>query len=221
MRIMTSAMTVLAFASLHVASLDAQGKKFEGTVTFHTVVDEDQGTFTYSIKGSKARFEMKDASMPMVMLLDLDRETMAMIMEGENMYMEFPIDDEDASEADQKMPDPVKTDRNDQVAGRSCEIWTLDDPEERKTYEMCVARDMGSFMQTSNPMGGRSSPAWEAELRKGGMFPLRVIETSGGKSQQILLVTKIEEKKLDDVLFAVPSGMKKMEMPPGMGRRPR
>lgn len=223
MRFMTGATAVLALASLQVAPLAAQGKTFEGTVTFHTVADEDVGSFTYSMKGSRARFEPQAVRMPMYMILDMQKEVMLMVMTGENMYMEMPLDNEDSQGDEVKMPDPVNTGKTDVVAGRSCEIWRLNDPEEEKTYEMCLARDMGMFMQGSNPMGGSgaASAAWQAELRKGGLFPLRVVEKSGGASKQVLVATKIEEKKLDDSLFTVPSGMKKMEMPGGMGRRPR
>lgn len=215
MRFITCGTGVLALALVHVAPLAAQGKTFEGTVTFQTTDEGEVGNFTYSMKGSRARFEPQDLSMPMYMLLDMEKEVMHMVVPSEKMYMEMPIDEESLQDDDAKVPEPVNTGRKDVVAGKSCEIWTMDDPEERATYEMCLARDMGMFMQGKNPMGGGrgGSAAWQAELRKGGLFPLRVVEMSGGESKPILVATKIEAKKLGDSLFTLPPGMKKMSMP--------
>ena len=171
MRFITCGTGVLALALVHVAPLAAQGKTFEGTVTFQTTDEGEVGNFTYSMKGSRARFEPQDLSMPMYMLLDMEKEVMHMVVPSEKMYMEMPIDEESLQDDDAKVPEPVNTGRKDVVAGKSCEIWTMDDPEERATYEMCLARDMGMFMQGKNPMGGGrgGSAAWQAELRKGGL----------------------------------------------------
>jgi hypothetical protein len=214
MRFIIGGASLLVLTLAHATPLASQGNSFEGIVTFRMEDQGETGTFTYSMKGKRLRFDTQDADMPMYMLFDVDKQVIHMVMPSQRMYMEMPIDEE-TSGGDAKMPDPVNTGRKDVVAGKSCEIWTMADPEERATYEMCLARDMGTFMAGASPMaGGRgASSAWQAELRKGGFFPLRVVEKKGGKSSTMLEATKIEEKKLDDSLFSVPAGMKKMEMP--------
>ena len=214
-----AAVLCLLTAAVPIDPAHGQGKPFEGTVTFEASGGrEDGGTLAYSIKGRRVRFEPEAGRMPMYMIIDLDAMVMRMVMTGQNMYMEMPIPDADSDDAPSSRNAPVNTGRSDQVAGRSCEIWTME--EDGRAFEMCVARDMGVFMQGGGPMGGRRTPAWQAELRKGGFFPLRVVEAGAGK-KPVLLATKIEEKSLDASLFAVPSGMQKMSMPPGMGgRRP-
>jgi hypothetical protein len=224
MRILPAAAAALALATMTPApqSLLAQNKPFEGTVTFQASGNRDEGgTFAYSIKGSRVRFEPQNARMPMYMIMDLEDKVMRMVMTGQNMYMEMPIPEAEGDEAAASKNAPTNTGRTDEVAGRKCEIWTM--TEDGREFEMCIARDMGAFMQGGGPMarGRRAPPAWQAELRKGGFFPLRVVEKSGSGSNPVLVATKIEERKLDDSLFTVPSGMQKMSMPPGMGgRRP-
>ncbi|HSJ63233.1 MAG TPA: DUF4412 domain-containing protein [Gemmatimonadaceae bacterium] len=220
MRIITAAAALLAVATA-APVVPAQGKTFEGTITFEASGGgrNDSGSFAYSIKGSRVRFEPQNAGMPMHMIMDLEEKVMRMVVTGQNMYMEMPIPEVE-EDAPVSKNAPVNTGRTDEVAGRTCEIWTM--AEEGKEFEMCVARDMGTFMQGGGPMarGRRAAPAWQAELRKGGFFPLRVVDKSS-PGKPVLVATKIEEKKLDDALFTVPAGMQKMSMPPGMGgRRP-
>jgi hypothetical protein len=224
MRFSIGAAALLALsATLHAPRhAAAQDKVFEGTVTFQASGErEGDNTFAYSMKGSRVRFEPRSARMPMFMIMDLEDKMMRMVMTGQNMYMEMPLPDGDDADAPVSKNAPVNTGRTDEVAGRKCEIWTM--TEDGRSYEMCVARDMGMFMQGGNPMarGRNAPPAWQRELRKGGFFPLRVAEVTGSGSKPVLVATKIEEKKLDDSMFTVPSGMQKMSMPPGMGgRRP-
>ena len=220
MRVIRSATALLALSSAVSMPALSQGKPFEGTITFEAGGGRNgSGAFSYSIKGQRVRFEPRGSEMQMVMLMDLDAKVMRMVVPGQNMYMEMELPDAEDDGKDLRKDALVNTGRTDDVAGRKCEIWTMKD--EGREYEACVARDMGTFMQGSSPMGRRSAPpAWQAELRKGGFFPLRVVE-KGGSGRPMLVATKIEEKSLDDAMFAVPAGAQKMTMPPGMGgRRP-
>jgi hypothetical protein len=230
MRSISATATLIALVAAVAGGASAQGKSFEGTVTFESSGGRgESGGFAYSIKGSRVRFEPQGGRMPMYMLMDMEAQTMRVVMTAQNAYMEMELPDADdasagasaeASAAASKN-EPVNTGRTDEVAGRTCEIWTM--AEDGKEFEMCLARDMGTFMQGGGPMMGRgraAPPAWQRELRKGGFFPLRVAEKTGGTAKTVLVATKVEEKKLDDALFDVPAGANKMSMPPGMGRRP-
>jgi hypothetical protein len=212
-----SALLAVAMTTQSAQPIEAQGK-FEGTVTFEASGERGgDNIMVYSIKGSRIRLEPQSARMPMYMVMDMDDKVIRMVMTGQNMVMEMPMPDV-ADEAAKRVKEPVNTGRKDKVAGRDCEIWTMADDD--ADYEMCIARDMGMFVQPSGPMQRSASPAWQGELRKGGFFPLRVVQKKGSGSETVLVATKVEEKKLDDAMFTVPAGMQKMSMPPGMGRRP-
>jgi hypothetical protein len=222
MRSISATATLIALVAAVAGGASAQGKSFEGTVTFEGGGGRgESGGFAYSIKGSRVRFEPQGGRMPMYMLMDMEAHTMRVVMTAQNAYMEMELPDADDASAAASKNAPVNTGRTDEVAGRTCEIWTMS--EDGKEFEMCLARDMGTFMQGGGPMMGRgraAPPAWQRELRKGGFFPLRVAEKTGGTAKTVLVATKVEEKKLDDALFDVPAGANKMSMPPGMGRRP-
>jgi hypothetical protein len=216
MRFLTGAVALATVGSIATATTHAQDP-FEGTVTFEARGERGEASaFEYSMKGKRVRFEPQDPGTPMYMVMDLEAEVMRMVMTGENMYMEIPIPDVETEKTTKSANEPVKTDRTDEVAGRKCEIWTM--TEGGKSFEMCVARDLGTFMQGGGPMARNATPAWQRELRKGGFFPLRVVEKTSGADKTVLVATKIEQGKLDDSMFGVPAGAKKMSMPPGMGR---
>lgn len=202
------ATAVLALAGPSSGSALAQGS-FEGTVWFTS--SEGDGSFAYSIKGNRVRLEPQSAQMPMYMLMDAEAQVMRMVMPGQGMYMEREIPDAKREEDGAEL---VNTGRTDEVAGRKCEIWTMRD--EGGEFEMCIARNMGTFMQGGGPGARRAPPAWQAELRKGGFFPLRIVEVKGSNRKTMLVATKVEAKKLDESMFTVPAGMKKMTMPGGM-----
>ncbi len=218
MRFLTGAFALATLGSIPTATTHAQDS-FEGTVTFEARGERGEASeFEYSMKGKRIRFEPQDPGTPMYMVMDLEAEVMRMVMTSENMYMEIPIPDAEEEKVKESTGEPVKTNRTDVVAGRKCEIWTM--KEGGKSFEMCVARDLGTFMQGAGPMSRNATPAWQRELRKGGFFPLRVVEKTAGADRTVLVATKIEQGKLDDSMFGVPAGAKKMSMPPGMGRRP-
>lgn len=218
MRFTAPVLALLIIGAIDAMPVAAQGKSFEGTVTFEARGGPDEKTtLVYSIKGSRVRMDPRDAAAEMFMVMDMNEKMMTMVMPGENMYMEFPIPDEDDKAGAAPSVTPVNTGRTDVVAGRKCEIWTM--KEQGEEFEMCVARDMGTFMGGGSPMTRGASPAWQRELRRGGFFPLRVIQKSGSRDNAVLVATKVEEKSLDEALFKPPAGAKKMAMPPGM-RRP-
>jgi hypothetical protein len=214
MRAIAGIAILLAIAPAGPGVVHAQGKSFEGTVTFESRMDGESDAFAYSMKGTRVRIDPQRAEMPMYMVMDANSQTVRMVMMSENAYMEMELPGGDDEPTDLEN-EPVNTGRTDEVAGRKCEIWTM--KADGDDYEMCVARDMGSFMGGGGgPMGRNASSAWQRELRKGGFFPLRVVEKTGGQNETVMIATKIEEKKLDDSMFDVPAGAKKMSMPGGM-----
>ena len=205
--------SLLAAATLFGAlSAAAQQYSFEGTVDYQV---QNGATMLYASGQGIVRLDISGQRGSMATILDPAKNTMTVVMAAQKMYMVREMPDlkgaAAAADSDAKITNTGKT---DVVAGTKCEVWT--GQSSRGTFEVCAARDMGSFFVG---MGGRREPPEWAKQLKGNFFPLRVINAQG---ETVLLATKIERKKLDASYFAVPADYKKMDMPPmpGMGGAP-
>jgi hypothetical protein len=192
----------------------AQGKEFEGLVSFEIYGNDGQvANLDYARKGDLSRIDVSQGGVLMYMIANDKAQSLTMVMPQQNMYMETELPDIQAETGAKSENEPVKTERTDEVAGHSCEIWTMRD--EGKSLEVCVAKDMGAFF---SGMGARNSaPGWQARLDAKGFFPLRVVDVSESSPRTVLEATKIEVKTLEESFFAPPAGAQKMNMPGGAG----
>jgi hypothetical protein len=137
---------------------------------------------------------------------------MLMMMASQKMYMEMAIPPgvgQPSSAAGKA--DVTRTGKTETIAGHKCEHVIV--KEEAQTYDVCVAQDLGNFINPAfaNPMGRGSASDWSAKIGDG--FPLRVAKGD----RTIMEVTKVEPGTLDAALFAPPTDWQKMQMP---GMRP-
>ena len=87
----------------------------------------------------------------------------------------------------------VPTGKRDTVAGRPCEIWRLPHPKGSAT-EICYGTDLRS--------GALAAP--DAAAVDAG-YPLRMIGfDSSGREVGRTIVTRVEEKRIDDALVTIP-----------------
>lgn len=94
----------------------------------------------------------------------------------------------------------TKTGRTDQVAGRTCEVWTLD--EARAKREACVVLG-GAFVDPAV----HPAPSWARELAVRSAFPLRVVELdTTGKELSRLVAVHFDAHPIEASAFAVPHG---------------
>jgi len=189
---------------------------FEGVVTFQ--VDggpEGPQTMQYSIKGPKVRMDVSARGMEMFILYDGTAKTVDMVIPMQQMYTQRSVDNAQAmvdSAADKTKI--VWTGNKETIAGYECEHANITDSR-GQTTDVCLTKALGTFVQMNGGMGGRGrgrggmGGGWEGHI--GQTFPLKVV--SNGKVE--MEVTKVEKKSLDDAIFSVPAGYRKMTMPMG------
>jgi hypothetical protein len=232
----TEPSSTTAAPAVVTGSGDPFGATFEGELTMHaTSARQPPHDITFLAKGDKLRF---DATGPhgdkTHAIFEPGTKKVVTVMDAQKMYMEVDLGQMaaralPAAAQDAPRASVTKTGRHEKVAGYDCETWEITQPGAKRTSEACVAQgiafvDFGSL----GPLGGSAMPrGWMEELREKKFFPLRFVEKDEtGKETQRMEVTKIEKKKLDDALFAIPAGYRKMEMPtfpagvPGLPGRP-
>ncbi len=220
---MNARRTLLAAAAMAAAMLvprvaTAQSS-FEGVVTFQVNGGPGPQTMKYSIKGDRVRMDMSAQGMQMYTVFNATTKTMDMVIPMNQMYMEHTVGDLQAmADSAAGKTDIDWTGQTETIAGHECEHATV--TTDGKTTDVCLAKDLGTFVPMSGGMGGRggrgrggNGAGWERHLGRG--FPLKVAHDG----QVQMVVTSIEEKSLDDSLFTVPDGYRKMSMPGRGGGR--
>lgn len=98
----------------------------------------------------------------------------------------------------------TKTDAKEQIAGRSCDVWKIDEP--KVSHEVCVITG-GAFVDPS----GRNAPTWLRELAVRSAFPLRMVERdAGGAEKSRMTVTRLDVHPVDAAAFAIPRSYKNL-----------
>lgn len=91
-----------------------------------------------------------------------------------------------------------KTSAREEIAGRSCEVWRIQEP--KMTREVCVISG-GAFVDPS----GRTAPTWLRELAVRTAFPLRMIERDAkDKERARMTVTKLDGHPVDAASMSIP-----------------
>jgi hypothetical protein len=214
-RVLALATTLPLFVFSTVAR--AQGRSFEGIVTFRSEQGQD---IQYYVGHGRVRAEMNTGQGQGVMIMDPAARTMYMVMPAQQMYMEMKLPATDSAMAEHaKNMTVTKTGKTEVVAGHKCEYWHIVSSEDNSTTDVCLTTELGNFLVFNNPMHRGAQPAWQRLFGKGDHFPLKVIAHKDGKDQTAMEVTKIEPKSLDASLFSPPSSYHKMQMGMPMGPR--
>jgi hypothetical protein len=218
------------------------GPKFEGEIDLRITSAEKKEKasplMTLKVKGKKFRFAMPEGmegagpqlgAKGYVVLDGREKKIMAVSDEKRQVVL-LPLDKlgaqlgklsgDPAAEAKpgaepkpnaKKPPELKKTGKTDTVAGRSCEEWELTNEDKSKML-LCVAAERASWLELPT-LGLPTEHAWAHELVDGKHLPLRAImlEPSGKEKMRVELV-RLEEKALDDALFAPPADYKVLDM---------
>jgi outer membrane lipoprotein-sorting protein len=148
------------------------------------------------VKGDKARMEAATPMGNAVSIVRTDKKVMWMLLPGQKSYMEMPVGQEALAKA-LNVPE-------DGVAKKLLGSETLNGYEAEK-YETTIklnGREMKSIMWISKKSG----------------IPLRV---EGADKSFSIDYKDIKEGGVDDALFEMPAGYKKMNMPGGMPGMPK
>lgn len=195
-------------------------KPWEGTVTMTMAHQGKSVPVTYSIKGRMTRMEAPAGDQgTSSMIFDAARQMTLILMHERKTYMIMPAPRGQAAALTRTgTARPVKTGRTETILGYPCEEWTSAD--EHGTTEVWAAKGLGTFA----PLGGMGRgpadqrPAWEAEMTRGGFFPLRVVHhPKAGDATTTMQVTAVEPKPLANDLFRPPKDYKEFKMPAGLG----
>jgi hypothetical protein len=229
MRRTTGALLGLALSVCPALLLGQQA--FEGVLTYRMTAEGTTLSMTQSIKGPRVRIDMEVPGMPgpMYMLMDTEKMVMQTVMTSMGMYMEV-----DMNQAMQMVPEEQRRaaesaqlealGTSDEIAGISCRNYRFTTGDEQA--EGCIATGLGHFMGMgggggpSNPLArmGPDLSAFAKEFEDG-MVPLRLRVLRNGTWETVMEATAVERKRLEDSVFQLPAGLRKMNMPGGDGER--
>jgi len=206
----------------NAASGQTIGDNFEGEITMRTssAARKAPPDVTFLTKGNKLLIDAPGPKGEKThVIFETGAKKMTVVIDAQKMFMEMDVPNFQTAAhggAPSAQAQVTKTGTHDRVAGYDCEIWDIKEPSGKRA-QACIAQGI-PFVDFANmgPPGsqGNTSP-WMQELHDKRLFPLRVVEMDPeGKERSRMEVTKIEKKKLDDALFAVPAGYKKFEIPP-------
>lgn len=159
-------------------------------VVFNKIANHEMQGKIY-IKGDKARLESSTPLGPVISILRLDKKAMWMLMPGQKTYMEIPID----KEAFAKVLNIPAVEASQKLPGT--ETINGYDTEKYETTVKTDGQEMKSTMWVSKNLG----------------VPLKIETANKSFIQEY---KDIKEGGVDDTLFELPAGYKKMTMPAGL-----
>lgn len=215
---------------LATASAAAQGE-FEGMVAYK-FSEVDGGEMRIYQQGTKMRQEMevKQGNRGMASIYDGVTGDAVVLMAEQRRYMKMNRKSmgkmQKSMAGAQESPDFSKltvtpTGESETIAGIECDHYIFESTDEKKSsrIDICGAKGMG-FLGTGEHGGGpmatstllKAQNPELAKLAKSGFFPLKMT-VKEGKKTVTMEATKVEQKKLDAAMFAIPAGYTEFKMP--------
>lgn len=191
----------------------ASSQKFEGTITYSIEADGETQELTYSMKSNKARVEIAVEQLGgnAIVLVDSESENMTILMEQLSMYMQIPIPRDQENIDNGGSEEFHLTGERKSIASVDCQqyIYTDEDGNETELWTP-VEESYGNFLfpgMDGNNMGSLKQP----NMPDITFFPFLLVSSGEGSSMR-LEATSVDEKKLNDDLFTVPSNFREMDM---------
>ena len=217
----------------------ATGGAFEGLITSKMNTGGQPMEIRYAIKGSRTRIETQltaGGSQMGAMLMDFAAGTQTMLIPQMKTYTTVNWNEEGGiKKMAEKMAEKAgsgdsfkatPTGKTETIAGHTCTHWILG---EKQDTDACLAKGLGFFggggdsgglfdQLRSFALGDKAKAALQSnpeflKFVEGGVFPLKLATIENGQPRTIMEVTSVEQKPLDDSLFAIPADYKKMEIP--------
>lgn len=202
------------------------GTSFEGEITMHATTSRGTAEdITFDAKGNKIRFDApSQRGEQSHVIFESGSKKILVVMDTQKSYMEMDLTAmqnmavgmghaPNQPSVPSAQATVTKTGKHEKIAGYDCEDWDIKEQNGKKA-QACIAEgipflDFASLSPMQAPQNN-----WMTELHDKRLFPLKVVEYDpAGKEMSRMEVTKIEKKKLDDSVFAIPAGYKKIEIP--------
>ncbi len=210
-------------------SAPALAAAFEGEMDFKVTEGKTGETalFTFFVKGESVRLHWKDASgRGAAMIIDNSRKKRYLLMDKDKKYMEMPVeatdsDDIQSKEKKERNMQFSKSGKTETILGYRCEQWIGKD--DKGDVEVWGASGFGYFPGFQNSRKKAPKSAWEKEILRRGIFPLRMTEKyATGELKSKWEAARLDKKSLPDSTFRPPKDYAAMNMgdPSQMGEMP-
>lgn len=207
--------TLFLFAAVLCSSVALRAQEFEGSIYFTKSNMVDVTKYVYHVKGNMVRIdEMLEGSDKMVaaLLVNLETKEMIALSHERNLYMKRPRGGEVVA---LKGLEVKKGELEKSINGKNCEQYRVKSKELDSEVTFWVADGYYAFFpKLLNILKRKDNYAtFYASLpdldRK---LPLVANEMSLLREKKgFLQVDKLEAKKLDDKMFAIPAGYEKVD----------
>jgi hypothetical protein len=188
----------------------ASAAPFEGEILVNVKDEASQklpASITYDVKGNKVR--CVPAAAPVRALGDLDAQRVYAIDDAQKAY--DAIDAKPVAAKSVTPPKIQKTGKMEKVAGLDCEDWSIDEGTEK--VDVCASKGIAYVDLAADAKAGSAETPWAAALTSEKAFPLRVVvHDKSGKEEYRAEASKADRRKLDDALFALPTGYKTADL---------
>lgn len=197
--LITSLLLVFSFVTL-------MANPFEGVIYFKKTDNENVTYFRYYVKDNLIRIEdvNEGGVLNGILLIDMEKGSLKMLSCSSQMYIDVPKSPECKSPK-------VKIDRTGEVKminGRECELWKVENTEDRTHFEYWVHEGSYPFFTPMLKMLNRNDKialAWNSLMIGDDFFPYVGIEySSTSKVLTRIDLIEIHEKELDLKIFDIP-----------------
>jgi hypothetical protein len=189
---------------------------FEGEISMHTDARGAAHDMIVKTNGTKLRFDTTGpGGEPTHAVFDPATNKVQLFVDAQKRYLDLDFSAPSAAPSTDPTTSTVtKSGKHRTVAGYDCEAWTVQDSTGKRS-DVCIAQGIAFFDVSSlRPGGGRPASPLAKKFRDEKSFPLESIDYDAqGKELSHMQVTKIEKKKFDDSVFAIPPDYLQTELP--------
>lgn len=174
---------------------------FEGVITAKASGGGERGEHVMYVKAGRYRIDMNVNGERGSIIRDGDNRLLS-IDHDERVYVYLPFPAVDSGDDDGVRFEPVG--RSDTVAGHRCEYYRIRDPDGIQDGDQaCVTTALGFVGFTP---AGSLAPGDERRLRQQFGQGFAILKTLDRRNTVEFEVTRIEQRPVDDGLFAPPAG---------------
>lgn len=207
--------SLLAFSMFLLSVGTVLGQPFEGSIYFTKSNMVEVTKYAYHVKGNMLRIdERQDGKEGLVaaLLVNLETEDMIALSHERNLYMKRP------SSGKVEMPAGLEVKKGDlqkAIHGRNCSQYRVRSSQlDREVTYWVTDGDFSFFPKLLKILNRKDnfSSFYLALTDLNGKFPMTANEMTLLRDKKgFLQVDRIETKKLDDSIFAIPAGFEKVD----------